>query len=41
VQPDLQYIIHPGGNIVNPNTPSSNRPIPDAFVAGLRTTVAF
>ncbi|MBV8650999.1 MAG: carbohydrate porin [Alphaproteobacteria bacterium] len=41
VQPDLQYIIHPGGNIVNPNTPSSNRPIPDAFVAGLRMTVSF
>jgi porin len=38
LQPDLQYIIHPGGNIPNPVT---GRVIPDAFVAGLRTTVAF
>src|SRR5262249_19824458 len=41
LQPALQYIFHPGGNIANPNTPSSARAIPDAFIAGVRTTVAF
>jgi porin len=38
LQPDLQYIIHPGGTIPNPVT---GRIIPDAFVAGLRTSVSF
>jgi porin len=41
VQPDLQYIIHPGGNIANPNAPSNGRSIPDALVGGVRTTIAF
>jgi porin len=38
VQPDLQYIIHPGGNLAHPNRPE---PIPNALVLGLRTTLAF
>ncbi|HEX2152289.1 MAG TPA: carbohydrate porin [Stellaceae bacterium] len=38
VQPDLQYIIHPGGNVAHPNRPE---PIPNALVLGLRTTLAF
>ncbi|MGD9614465.1 MAG: carbohydrate porin [Alphaproteobacteria bacterium] len=38
VQPDLQYVIHPGGNAAHPNRP---KPIPNALVLGLRTTLAF
>jgi porin len=39
LQPDLQYIIHPGGNISNPLNPASA--IQNAFVAGMRTIVKF
>lgn len=38
VQPDLQYIIHPGGNIESPIRPEV---IPNALVLGLRNTLAF
>jgi porin len=38
VQPDLQYIMHPGGNVEHPSRPE---PIPNALVLGLRTTLAF
>ncbi|HUN50513.1 MAG TPA: carbohydrate porin, partial [Candidatus Sulfotelmatobacter sp.] len=38
LQPDLQYIIHPGGTIAPPGT-ASNSPIPNALVIGLRTTL--
>ena len=41
IQPDLQYIIHPGGNIANPMTPNSPSPIPNAFVIGLQTNLKF
>jgi porin len=39
VQPNLQYIIHPGGNIANPANPASS--IPDALVIGMRTVLRF
>ena len=39
LQPDLQYIIHPGGNVPDPDDPS--HVIEDRFLIGLRTTVAF
>ncbi|HEV2301140.1 MAG TPA: carbohydrate porin [Stellaceae bacterium] len=39
VQPDLQYIVHPGGNVPNPNRPPTA--IPDALIVGLRTTITF
>ena len=32
--PDIQYIVHPGGHIAMPD---SSRPIPNAWVLGLRT----
>jgi porin len=41
LQPDLQYIIHPGGNVSNPLDPSGVSPIPNAFVAGARTYLNF
>ena len=39
VQPDVQYIIRPGGGIENPARPGSR--IGDAFVLGLRSTITF
>jgi len=41
VQPDLQFIFHPGGNIARPDDPGGTRAIPDAIVLGLRSAVAF
>jgi porin len=41
MQPDLQYIVHPGGNIANPLNPGSASPIPDALVVGLRSYLRF
>jgi porin len=41
IQPDLQYVIHPGGNIANPATPNSPSPIPNAWVIGLQTHLEF
>lgn len=40
VQPDFQYIFHPGGGAINPLNPTSGR-IPSATVFGLRTTIKF
>jgi len=40
VQPDLQYIVHPGGNIPNPLVPCTLA-IPDALVLGVRTILKF
>jgi porin len=39
VQPDLQYIVHPGGNVADPNDPNST--IQNAFIAGIRSTIKF
>lgn len=39
VQPDFQYIVHPGGGSPDPDDPVSR--IPNAAVIGLRTTVTF
>jgi porin len=41
MQPDLQYVIHPGGNIANPSAPLSASAIPNAWVVGLRTYLEF
>jgi porin len=41
VQPDFQYIIHPGGTIPHPNDPTMTRPIKNAVVLGVRSTVQF
>jgi porin len=41
IQPDLQYIFHPGGNIANPANPGSGSAIPNALVLGLRTALQF
>lgn len=39
IQPDFQYIWHPGGNIPDPN--DSTRAIPNAAVVGVRTTINY
>jgi porin len=41
VQPDLQYILHPGGNVPSPLNPGSPSPIPNALVFGMRTSIKF
>jgi porin len=41
MQPNLQYIIHPGGNVADPNIPGGVTPISNAFVLGLRTHLRF
>jgi len=41
IQPDLQYIFHPGGNIANPANPAGGSAIPNALVLGLRTALRF
>ena len=40
IQPDFQYIFHPGGGVVDPLNPFAGR-IPDAAVFGLRTQISF
>jgi porin len=39
VQPDIQYIVRPGGNVPHPNDPSIA--IGNAFVVGARSTISF
>jgi porin len=39
LQPDLQYIVNPGGGVANPAAPPSR--IKNAVIAGLRTVVTF
>ena len=39
VQPDLQYIIHPGANVASPANPIAA--IPNALVLGTRVTLRF
>ena len=39
LQPDLQYVVDPGGGIANPHAPSQR--VGDELVVGLRTTVTF
>src|SRR5262249_30707340 len=41
LQPDLQAIFHPGGNIAVPPPAPVGRPIPNALVLGLRSTITF
>jgi porin len=41
IQPNFQYIFHPGGNIPNPNDPAGVNAIHNAAVVGLRSTIRF
>lgn len=39
VQPDMQYIVHPGGNVTDPDNATAT--VGNAFVAGVRSTISF
>ncbi|MDA8107252.1 MAG: carbohydrate porin [Betaproteobacteria bacterium] len=41
VQPDLQFIFHPGGHVANPLDPSGTAAIRNAVIAGVRTSITF
>jgi porin len=41
MQPNLQYIVHPGGHVLDPLDPSGAAAIRDALVFGLRTMLKF
>lgn len=41
LQPDFQYIIHPGGNVADPEDLTGERAVRDAVVLGLRTSITF
>jgi porin len=41
LQPDLQFIFHPGGNVARPSDPNGTQAMPNAMVLGLRSTIAF
>lgn len=41
LQPDLQFIFHPGGNVARPGETVGTQAMPDAVVLGLRTAVTF
>ena len=41
LQPDVQLIAHPGGHAASPLATSSARPIPNALVLGLRSSIVF
>jgi porin len=41
VQPDFQYIFHPGGNVPNPNDPTQTITVKNAAVFGVRSVVRY
>lgn len=41
LQPDLQYVVHPGGHAPLPTDPTQARTIGNATILGLRTTITF
>jgi porin len=41
LQPDLQFIFHPGGRISAPLPAPPGQPIPNAWVLGLRSSITF
>jgi len=41
LQPNLQYIVHPGGGATNPLGAPAGKPLRDAVVYGLRTVLKF
>jgi porin len=41
LQPDLQFLIHPGGHVAAPANAPSVQPIPNALVFGLRSAITF
>ena len=40
-QPVFEYIVHPGGGVVDPNDPTQTHRIKDAVMLGVRTTITY
>jgi porin len=40
IQPDMQYVFNPGGNVAHPGDPSGQSAVDDALVLGVRTTLS-
>jgi porin len=41
LQPNLQYVVHPGGYVPDPLDPSGTKAIRDALVFGMRAMLKF
>lgn len=41
VQPVMQYVLHPGGGVVDPYDPTQTHRIRDAVMVGVRTTITY
>lgn len=41
VQPHVQYTVHPGGNVPDPNRPFTTEPVKDALIFGVRSTIRY
>lgn len=41
LQPNIQYVMHPGGNVPDPNRPFTTAPVKDALVFGLRSVIRY
>jgi porin len=41
IQPEIQYVVHPGGNVPNPLDPLGMTPIKNALLLGLRSVVNY
>ncbi len=41
LQPNIQYVFHPGGHVVDPNDPLGQRAVRNALVIGLRSSIKY
>ena len=41
IQPDFQYVFHPGGNVADPNSANGTDSVRDAAIFGIRAVVKF
>lgn len=41
LQPNIQYVMHPNGHVVDPNDPLGQRAVRNAVVLGLRSSIKF
>ena len=41
LQPDFQYVFHPGGNVPDPNDPTGVRAVKDAAIFGIRSVLRY
>ena len=41
IQPNLQYVVRPGGNVADPADPTGTRAVRNATVIGVRSTLKY